>query len=112
MVLYLVDIAQLSQLLLGFNYYHTQWIAEGSVFLRHQSVGFFVCVRNILNHWTDLLQIHTEDVFGPLRRQVWRSKSKIKGQGHQGQKQHFSALLAAFMRFMFGKTSLGSSIID
>ena len=52
-------------------------------------------------------------------RRVWsiaqtslKVKVKIKGQGHQGQKQHFSVLLAACMRFMFGKTSLASSIID
>jgi len=34
---------------------------------------------------------------------------KVKGQGHQGQKRHFSALLAACLLFMFGKTSLDSS---
>jgi len=33
---------------------------------------------------------------------------KVKGQGHHG-KRHFSALLAAWVRFMFGKTSLASS---
>ena len=31
---------------------------------------------------------------------------KVKGQGHQGQKRHFSALSAACVRFMFGKISL------
>jgi len=36
-------------------------------------------------------------------------KVKVKGQGHQGQKRHFSALSAACMRFMFCKTSLASS---
>ena len=36
-------------------------------------------------------------------------KVKVKGQGHQGQKQHFSALLVARMRFVSGKTSLASS---
>jgi len=35
---------------------------------------------------TDLRQIHTEDVFGPSLRQI---RSKVKGQGHQGQKLHF-----------------------
>jgi len=35
-------------------------------------------------------------------------KVKIKGQGHQRQKRHFSALSAVCVRFMFGKTSLVS----
>ena len=30
-------------------------------------------------------------VFGPSLGRVWRSRSKVKGQGHQGQKRHFSA---------------------
>jgi len=47
-------------------------------------------------------------------RRVWspaqsRLKFKVKGQGHQGQKRHFSALSAACMRFVFAKTSLASS---
>jgi len=37
------------------------------------------------------------------------SRSKLKGQGHQGQKTAFSALSAACVRFVFGKTSLASS---
>jgi len=37
------------------------------------------------------------------------SRSKVKGQGHQGQKQHFSALSVACMWFIFGKTSSASS---
>jgi len=61
------------------------------------------------NRWTDLRQIHTEAVFGPSLGHVWRSRSKVKGQGHQEQKQHFSTLSAACVRFMFGKTSLASS---
>jgi len=36
---------------------------------------------------------------------------KVKGQGHRGQKWHFSALLAACMRFIFGKTFLASSFL-
>ena len=49
-----------------------------------------VCVWNISrNCWTDLRQIHTEDVFGPSLGWVWRSKS----------------ISAAWVRFMFGKTS-------
>jgi len=33
---------------------------------------------------------------------VWRSRSKVKGQGHQGQKRHFSALSVACGQFMCG----------
>jgi len=36
-------------------------------------------------------------------------KVKVKDQGHQGQKRHFSALLADCMQFVFGKTSLAFS---
>jgi len=36
---------------------------------------------------------------------------KVKGQGHQGQKRHFSALSAACVRFMFGKISLAYSVV-
>jgi len=32
-------------------------------------------------------------------------------EGHQGQKQHFSALSVACVRFTFGKTSLASSFL-
>jgi len=35
---------------------------------------------------------------------------EFKGQGHQGQKSHFSTLSAACMRFTFGKTSLANSL--
>ena len=34
----------------------------------------------------DLCQIRTEHVFGPSLRQVEMSRSKVKGQGYQGQK--------------------------
>ena len=41
---------------------------------------------------------------------AWTSlKVKVTGEGHQGQKTTFLALLAACMQFMFGKTSLASS---
>ena len=43
-------------------------------------------------------QVPTEDVFGPCSHEF---------EGHQ----HFSALMAACMQFMFGKTSLASSLI-
>jgi len=42
------------------------------------------------NRWTDLQQIHTEDMFGPSLGRVWRSRS----------------ISAACVRFVFGKTSL------
>jgi len=38
-----------------------------------------------------------------------RMSLEVNGIGHQGQKRHFSAVLAACVRFMFGKTSLASS---
>jgi len=46
------------------------------------------------------------------RRRVWslaRTSLKVKGQGHQGQKWHFSTLSVACVWFVFGKTSLASS---
>ena len=42
-------------------------------------------------------------VFPSLGR-VWRSRSKVKSQGHQGQRRHFPALSAACVRFIFDKT--------
>jgi len=45
---------------------------------------------------------------------VWslaRTSLKVKGQGHQGQKRRFLALLVAYMRFMFGERSLASSFV-
>jgi len=44
-----------------------------------------------------------EDVFGPR-------SDEFKGQGHQGQKRYFSALSAACVPLMFGRTSLVSSL--
>ena len=44
-------------------------------------------------------------------RRVWSlapMSLKVKGQGHLGQKRHFSALTAVCVQFMFGKTSLAS----
>jgi len=71
-------------------------------FWRRQSVVFFsLCMKYLGNRWMDLRQIHTEDVSG-LSLGVWRSRSNVKRQGHQGQKLHFLALSAAWMRFMFG----------
>jgi len=38
------------------------------------------------SRWTDLCQIHMEDVFGPLLGRDGMSRSKVKDQGQQGQK--------------------------
>ena len=45
----------------------------------------------------DLCQIHMKDMFGPSLGPVWTSRS-------EGQKRAFSALSAACVQFMFGKT--------
>jgi len=65
-----------------------------------------VCVWNISGtaERADLRHIHTEDVFGPLLGWVWRSRLKVKDQGHHG---HF----LPFRRPACGlKTSLASSL--
>ena len=59
----------------------------------------------------------TAEQFAPNshRSRVWslaRTSLKVRIKGHQGQKRHFPALLAACMRFMFGKTSLASSFFS
>jgi len=87
---------------------HAVNCAESSVFGAVSLWFLYVCMKCLWNRWTDLRQIHTEDAFGPSLGQVWKSKSKVKGQGHQGQKRHFLALSAACVRFMFRKTSLAS----
>jgi len=85
-----------------------QWTAEGSIF---GTVNLcFLCMKYLQNRWTDLHQIHKEDVFGPSPGQIWRSRSKVKGQGHQAQKTAFLALLVACVWFMLG-TTLASSLI-
>jgi len=72
-------------------------------FWRRQTVIFCLCVKYLGNH----CQIRTEDVFGPSLGRVWRSRSKSPGT-----KTAFSALSAACVRFMFGKTSLTSSSLS
>ena len=87
--------------------YRMQWTEEGSVFAT-VSLWFFVCVWNIswTAEWT-------------CTKFTWKSclvphLDMFEGQGQRsrlpGQKQHFLALLAACMWFVFGKTSLASSI--
>jgi len=64
---------------------------------------FCLCMKYLGNRWMDLHQIHREDMFGPCL-------GEFEGQGHQGQKWHFSTLLAVcMMRFMFCKTVLAFS---
>ena len=48
---------------------------------------FCLCMRYLWNIWTDLRQIHTEDVSGPSLGRVWRSRS----------------ISTACVRFMFEK---------
>ena len=76
-------------------------------FWRSQSV-FFLFVYEIypepLNGFAP--NSHGRRVWSLVRTSL---KVKDKGQGHHGQKRHFSALSAAYVRFMFGKTSLASS---
>jgi len=50
-------------------------------FWRRRSVEFCLCVKYLGNRWTDLRQIHTEDVFDPSLGRVWRSgqRSKLTG---------------------------------
>ena len=90
-------------------YYPTQWTAEGSVF--GAVCVLCLCMKYLGNRWTDLRQIHRKDVFGPSLGGIRMSGSTVKGQDHQEQKWHFSALSAACVRFLFGKTSLASTYI-
>jgi len=36
-----------------------------------------LCMKYLRNRWTDLHQIHTEDVFSASLGRVWRSRSKV-----------------------------------
>jgi len=70
-----------------------QWTAEGSV-LVPSVFGSYLCMKYLRNRWTDLRQIHTEDVFGP--------SNEFEGQGHQEQKKtaffgHFGSLCAVYV---------------
>jgi len=56
------------------------------LFLAPSVCVFCSCMKYLGNHWTDLHQIHKEVVFGSSLRPVWRSSSKVKDQGYQGQK--------------------------
>jgi len=70
------------------HYSCTQWTAEGSVF-GVVSLWFFVCVWNVSGTAEQFVpNSHGRRVFSLLRR-VRRSRSKVKCQGHQGQKTAF-----------------------
>ena len=88
------------------SHYRTQSTAKGSVFGAVSM--FFVCVWNISGTADGICAKCTRETCLVPRSEVWRSRSKAKGQGQQGQKRHFSVLLAACVRFMFGKTSVAS----
>ena len=64
---------------------------------------FCLCTKYLGNCWTDLYQIHRQDMFSPSLGRVWRSRSKVIGS--PGTKTAFLALLAACVWFMFCKTS-------
>ena len=79
-------------------------------FWRRQSVVFCLCMKCLGNRWTDLRQIHTEDVFGPSLGQVWRSRSKANNTRDQ---MAFSALSAACVQrrcFQCGSVPLRSDV--
>jgi len=80
--------------------YRTEWTSEGSVF---GAVSLCFCVWNIPG-----IAEHNCSKF------TWRTSlvprlDEFEGQGHQGQKTTFLVLLAACVRFMFGKTPFASS---
>jgi len=67
-------------------FWQTNWILPHAVncvrfcFWRRQSVVF--CLREIFpDRWTDMCQIHTEDVFVPCSDE-WRSKVKVTRDKH------------------------------
>jgi len=43
---------------------------------------FCLWIKYLWNRWTDLHQIHMEDVFGPSLRRVWMSRSKVIRKKH------------------------------
>jgi len=89
-------------------YFRTQWKAANCgrfrFWRRHrQSMGFCLCMKYLGYRWTDLRQIlvpRSDEFEG----QGQRSTVKVTGA-----KNHFSALWAICVRFMFGETSLASS---
>jgi len=56
-----------------------------ALYMWRQNNDIFPGTKYFWNRWTDLRQIHGEDVFGPSLGRVWMSRSKVKNQGHQAQ---------------------------
>jgi len=85
--------------------YRTQWTRK-LLFLARSVCFLFVYEISLepLNGFAP--NSHGRRVWSVARTSL---KVKVKGQGHQGQKWHFSTLSAACMPLMFGKTSLASS---
>ena len=54
-----------------------QWTVEGSVFGAISLSCFCLCTKYHRNCWTDLRQIHTEDMFGPSLSRVWGSEINV-----------------------------------
>ena len=82
-----------------------QWTAEGSVF--GAVCDFYLFVYEISREPLNEFAPNSQGRHAwSLARTSLMLRSKIKGQGHQGQKTVFSALLAACVRFMFDKTPL------
>ena len=65
------------------------------LFLASSVCGFLSVYEIFLEPLKGFAPNHREDVFGPSLGRVERSRSKVKRQGHLGQKRHFSALSAA-----------------
>jgi len=85
----------------------TQWTAEGSV-CGAVSLWSFVCVWNI--------PATAERICAKFTRKTCLVSRSDEFQGQRSRspgtkKRHFSAISAACVRFVFGKTSLASSII-
>jgi len=69
---------------------------QGSVLALSVTVFFFLfCLRINISGTAERIcaKIHVEDVFGPSLGRVWKSRSKVKGQGHQGQKTRCACTL-------------------
>ena len=87
-------------------YYRMQWTAEGSVF-GAVSLCYFVCVWNISGTAKRICTKFTQKMCLVLRSDEF--EGQVKRSKSPGIKTAFSALLAACVQFMFGKTSLASS---
>jgi len=88
-----------------------QWTAEGSVF-DTVSLLFFACAWNISETAEGICAKFTGKTclvprLDDFEDQGQKSKVKVT----MGKKLHFLAFLPAYVRFMFGKTSLSSSLL-